>query len=66
MAPNIPLLTCIFIIFIIILISYAKKGADFVAISLFGCFLAATITAYFSATEFPEFVDTIEFEAIIV
>ncbi|MBN1802655.1 MAG: hypothetical protein JW891_14180 [Candidatus Lokiarchaeota archaeon] len=66
MALNLPLLVCIFAIFVIILISYAKKGADFVAISLFCCFLTATITAFFSGTTFPEFVATIEFEAIVV
>ncbi len=66
MALNLPLLICIFAIFVVILISYAKKGVDFVAISLFCCFLTASITAFFSGATFADFVDTIEFEAIVV
>ncbi len=63
---NIPLLIFIFIIFIIILISYAIKGIDFVAISLLSCFIAAAITGFLEGKSIGVFIGYIEFEAIIV
>jgi len=63
---NIPLLIFIFIIFIIILISYAIKGIDFVAISLLSCFIAAAITGFIGGIGIGTFIEYIEFEAIIV
>ena len=63
---NLPLLIVIFIIFILMLISYSIKDLDFVAISLGCCFLAATITGIVQGLEFWVFIRYIEFEAIIV
>ena len=63
---NLPLLIIIFIIFILMLISYSFKDMDFVAISLGCCFLAATITGLVQGLEFWVFIGYIEFEAIIV
>ena len=63
---NIPLLIIIFVIFFVILISYSIKGVDFVAISLFCCFLAATITGFLENKDMGAFIEYIEFEAIIV
>ena len=53
---NIPLLIFIFIIFIIILISYAIKGIDFVAISLLSCFIAAAITGFLEGKSIGVFI----------
>lgn len=63
---NVPLLIFIFIIFIIILISYAIKGIDFVAISLLCCFIAAAITGFTEGKGIWTFIEYVEFEAIIV
>ncbi len=63
---NLILLIIIFCIFAIILISYASKNLDFVAISLLGCFMAATITGLTEDIDFKIFIEYIEFEAIIV
>ncbi|MGB5911877.1 MAG: SLC13 family permease [Promethearchaeia archaeon] len=63
---NLILLIIIFCIFGIILISYASKSLDFVAISLLGCFIAATITGLTEEIDFKIFIEYIEFEAIIV
>ncbi|MFX1315033.1 MAG: SLC13 family permease [Promethearchaeota archaeon] len=60
------LLIFIFIIFIIILISYSSKELDFVAISLLCCFTAGTITFIAKKLTINDFIDMIEFEAIIV
>ncbi|MFX1499119.1 MAG: SLC13 family permease [Promethearchaeota archaeon] len=53
-------------IFGIILISYSSKKLDFVAISLLGMFIAATITGIAKKIDFGGFIQYIEFEAIIV
>jgi len=63
---NLILLIIIFCIFAIILISYASKNLDFVAISLLGCFIAAAITGLTEDIDFRIFIGYIEFEAIIV
>jgi len=63
---NLILLIIIFCIFAIILISYASKNLDFVAISLLGCFIAAIITGLTEEIDFKIFIEYIEFEAIIV
>jgi len=60
------LLITIFIIFALILISYSIKDLDFVAISLAGCFLAATITGLVKNLDIWVFINYIEFEAIII
>ncbi|MFX0059739.1 MAG: SLC13 family permease [Candidatus Hodarchaeota archaeon] len=63
---NLILLIIIFCIFAVILISYSSKKLDFVAISLLGCFTAATITGLIENIDFNGFLKHIEFEAIIV
>ncbi|MFX0017774.1 MAG: SLC13 family permease [Promethearchaeota archaeon] len=63
---NLILLIIIFCIFAFILISYASKNLDFVAISLLGCFIAATITGLLGSIDIRGFIEYIEFEAIIV
>ena len=63
---NLILLIIIFSIFAIIIISYASKNIDFVAISLLGCFIAATITGLLGGIDIRGFIEYIEFEAIIV
>ena len=60
------LLITIFIIFGLVLVSYSIKDLDFVAISIFCCFLAATITGFVKGLDFWVFIQFIEFEAIII
>ncbi|MFX1389372.1 MAG: SLC13 family permease [Promethearchaeota archaeon] len=60
------LLIVIFIIFFFIIFSYSKSNLDFVAISLLGCFIAATITFVVVGTPFNDFISSIEWEAIII
>ena len=60
------LLLTIFIIFILVIVSYSKSNVDFVAISLLGCFIAATITGLVMGIGFDIFVGFIEWEAIII
>lgn len=56
----------IFIIFIIILISYSKEKLDFVSISLLGMILCIVIVSLSTPVTFEEFMDYIEFKALIV
>jgi Na+/H+ antiporter NhaD/arsenite permease-like protein len=63
---NLFLLITIFVIFILMLISYSIKDLDFVAICLGCCFLAAFITGFVKGLEFWVFISFIEFEAIII
>jgi len=64
---NLPLLLLIFGVFVIVLVSYAIKDADFVSISIICSFTIATITAIFTpGVGFAYFVESIEFQAIIV
>lgn len=56
----------IFIIFIIILISYSKEKLDFVSISLLGMILCIVIVSLSTSVTFEEFMDYIEFKALIV
>ncbi len=63
---NLPLLIFLFIIFIIILISYSSKKFDFVATSLLGCFVAGTVTGLIYGLDINYFIGHIEFEALIV
>jgi Na+/H+ antiporter NhaD/arsenite permease-like protein len=63
---NLILLIFIFIIFGIILISYSSKNIDFVAISLLGCFLAGFVTGVVYNLSFWDFINFIEFDAIII
>jgi Na+/H+ antiporter NhaD/arsenite permease-like protein len=63
---NLILLIFVFIIFGIILISYSSKNIDFVAISLLGCFLAGFVTGVVYNLSFWDFINFIEFDAIII
>lgn len=60
------LLIIIFVIFILIILSYTKSSLDFVAISLLCCFVAATITGLVKGIGFDTFIGFIEWEAIII
>ena len=60
------LLIVIFIIFGIIILSYTRPNLDFVAISLLGCFAAATITFLVKGTDLDVFIGSIEWTAIII
>ncbi len=63
---NPPLLIVIFIIFVLIIVSYTLKDLDFVAISLLCCFISATITGMTLGLTIDTFIATIEWEAIII
>ncbi|MFO8017107.1 MAG: SLC13 family permease [Promethearchaeia archaeon] len=63
---NPTLLILIFIIFAFIIISYMIEKLDFVAISLLGCFIAATITGISQSLQIQTFISFIEWEAIII
>ncbi len=60
------LLIIILIIFILIIVSYSKSNVDFVAISLLGCFIAATITGLVKGIGINTFIGFIEWRAIII
>ncbi|MHA1284608.1 MAG: SLC13 family permease [Promethearchaeota archaeon] len=63
---NLALLIFVFALFIIILISYAIKDFDFVAISLFCSFIAAMTTGVILGLNFDDFIEYIEFQVIII
>ncbi|MFX0033671.1 MAG: SLC13 family permease [Candidatus Hodarchaeota archaeon] len=63
---NIPVLIILFILFILIILSYSMKNADFVAISLICMFTGATITFLVLEVQFTDFIQMIEWEAIII
>ncbi len=56
----------IFIIFVIILVSYSKEKLDFVSISLLGMILCIVIVSLSTPTTFEKFMNYIEFKALIV
>ncbi|MFX1417624.1 MAG: SLC13 family permease [Promethearchaeota archaeon] len=60
------LLIVIFILFILIILSYTKSNLDFVAISLICCFIAAAITGLVKGIGIETFIGFIEWEAIII
>ncbi|UCD00661.1 MAG: hypothetical protein JSV23_07155 [Promethearchaeota archaeon] len=60
------LLIIIFILFVLIILSYTKSSLDFVAISLLCCFIAATITGLVKGIGIESFIGYIEWEAIII
>jgi Na+/H+ antiporter NhaD/arsenite permease-like protein len=60
------LLVIIFILFILIILSYSKSNLDFVAISLLCGFTAATITGLIKGIGIESFIGYIEWEAIII
>jgi Na+/H+ antiporter NhaD/arsenite permease-like protein len=53
-------------IFALIIVSYSFKDLDFVAISLIGCFCAATITGIIKGYGIEVFIMFIQWEAIII
>ncbi len=63
---NLPILIVLFVLFILIILSYSIKNLDFVAISLLCMFIGATITFIFLNVQFAEFIQMIEWEAIII
>ena len=63
---NPPLLLFVFIIFVLIIISYMLKDLDFVAISLFLMFLCATVTGLVKGLGIEAFIAFIQWEAIII
>ena len=63
---NLPLLILLFVLFIVIIISYSIKGVDFVAISLFCMFLGATITGLQLGIGIEGFILDVEWEAILI
>ncbi len=63
---NLPVLIILFALFILIILSYSIKNLDFVAISLLCMFIGATITFIFLNVQFTEFIQMIEWEAIII
>lgn len=63
---NLPLLIFLFVLFIVIIISYSIKGVDFVAISLFCMFLGATITGLQLGIGIEGFILDVEWEAILI
>ncbi|MBA7505189.1 putative transporter [subsurface metagenome] len=56
----------IFIIFVIILVSYSKEKLDFVSISLLGMILCIVIVSLSTPITFEKFINYIEFKALIV
>ena len=60
------LLITIFILFILIILSYTKSSLDFVAISLLCCFIAATITGLVKGIGIEGFIGFIKWQAIII
>ncbi len=60
------LLITIFIILVLIIVSFSIKDLDFVAISLLGCFIAAAITGFFKGLGIEAFMAFITWEAIII
>jgi len=63
---DVPLLLLLFILFALIIASYSIANLDFVAISLLCMFYGATITGLRNGIMFSEFVEFIEWEAIII
>ncbi len=69
---NLPLLIFVFIVFVLIIISYSMKDVDFVAISLICMFIAAFVTGLVLEVPlifenwFDNFVLSIEWQAIII
>ncbi|TFG23746.1 MAG: hypothetical protein EU529_06425 [Promethearchaeota archaeon] len=63
---NPSLLLFVFIIFILMIISYSLKDLDFVAISLFLMFLCAAVTGIIRGIGIEGFIMFVEWEAIII
>ena len=63
---NPPLLLFVFIIFILIIVSYSLKDLDFVAISLFLMFICAAVTGIIRGIGIEVFIMFVEWQAIII
>ena len=55
-----------FFFFSLIIVGYSIQKLDFVAISLLCCFFAATITGLVYSRNFDEFINDIQWEAIVI
>ena len=63
---ELPLLLLLFILFFLIILSYSFKDLDFVAISLLCMFYGATITGLKLGVTFENFINMVEWQAIII
>ncbi|MFX1496053.1 MAG: SLC13 family permease [Promethearchaeota archaeon] len=63
---NVPVLIILFILFILIILSYSIKNTDFVAISLLCMFTGATIAFVALNVQFTDFIQMVEWQAIII
>jgi len=63
---DVPLLLLLFILFALIIASYSIANLDFVAISLLCMFYGATVTGLRNGLLFSEFVEFVEWQAIII
>ncbi|TFG03756.1 MAG: hypothetical protein EU542_00870 [Promethearchaeota archaeon] len=63
---DVPLLLLLFILFALVIASYSIANLDFVAISLLCMFYGATVTGLRNGLLFSEFVEFVEWEAIII
>ena len=63
---NPPLLLFVFIIFILIIVSYSLKDLDFVAISLFLMFICAAVTGIMRGIGIEVFIMFVQWQAIII
>jgi len=61
-----PLLILLFILFFLIILSYSFKNLDFVAISLLCMFYGATVTGLTLGVDFENFINMVEWQAIII
>ena len=63
---ELPLLLLLFLLFFLIILSYSFKDLDFVAISLLCMFYGATITGLKLGVTFENFINMVEWQAIII
>ncbi|TFG22060.1 MAG: hypothetical protein EU533_04720 [Promethearchaeota archaeon] len=63
---NVQLLILLFILFFLIILSYSFKNLDFVAISLLCMFFGAMIVGLRLGVEFEDFINMVEWQAIII
>ena len=63
---NLPLLILLFVLFFLIILSYSFKNLDFVAISLLCMFFGATVVGLNLGVEFEDFINMVEWQAIII
>jgi len=61
-----PLLILLFLLFFLIILSYSFKDLDFVAISLLCMFYGATVTGLKLGIKFENFINMVEWQAIII